>query len=146
MSEKPTLEVLDFVPWDEFNEADYAWLEAVEAAHPENRTAKAMAYDILNGIEWAWRFPDGAGLVLTSIGETDRGRVLSIDAVAGRDILAVGEAAKRDLLAIAAYYGCYRLTAITTTDARKRVLERLGLSPVSTNYALELTDGQQDAE
>jgi hypothetical protein len=117
-------------------------LEAVADLDPDS-TIETILQELTSGTLEAWRVVGTNVIVMTRTCLFSKRPFLHIEAVIGVGLKSVIGDVVADLKKLAKDRGCGRLTAVTSRKGWARATEKLGFSPVSINYEMELSDGRE---
>lgn len=143
---RPALHVLWYVPPADFAPVHLERLERLAQHAWDGTTAKEFALRIHRGDSHLFEVRGtDAAIVLISVrqGEPD----LFLEGLAGDGIIRLIPFILSDLKSIAREYGCRFIdTSTAREDAFAGLAQKMGFTPISTNYRLELEDedGQQE--
>jgi len=144
---RPELAVLRYINPADFGPRHLELLQRLEANSWDGTTAARIAYRIAMQEVWMWEVgEDNAPIVLTSIQDTEQGRVLFLDGAAGVGIVKNAEAIVSDLHLIAGFYGASRIRALSEREGFKSLPDLFNFQPVATVWELEVDDGRRRSE
>jgi len=115
-------------------------LEAIADLDPDS-TLETILEELTSGALEAWRVVGTNVIVMTRTCLFSKRPFLHIEAVIGVGLKSVIGSVVTDLKHLAKARGCGRLTALTSRKGWSKTTEKLGFTPVSINYEMELSDG-----